>query len=109
MTYGSNEYKETLREFKPAIEHHQKNNRHHPEFYEDGICGMSLVDIVEMLCDWKAASQRHDDGDILKSIAINADRFGMDGQIVSILQNTVEELGWGRQTFDAPQMTEVAP
>lgn len=29
---------------------------------------MNLIDIVEMFCDWKAASERQLDGNLLKSI-----------------------------------------
>ena len=93
-TYGSEEYKANLRRIKPAIDHHQKNNSHHPEFYENGIDGMSLLDLIEMFCDWKAATERHADGDIKRSIAINKDRFAMSPQLASILENTRRELHW---------------
>lgn len=91
-TYGSDEYHETLSAIKPALDHHYATNRHHPEHYPDGIKGMNLVDIVELLCDWKASSTRHNDGNILKSIAINAKRFDMSDDLVAILQNTAELL-----------------
>ena len=142
-TYGSEEYKANLRRIKPAIDHHQQNNRHHPEYYrwhcpickwqgsnEDheaapqgpndsgvrycprccrngmiyeselmlkpdlGINGMSLLDLLEMFCDWKAATERHADGDIKRSIEINRDRFNMSPQLAQILDNTRIELGW---------------
>jgi hypothetical protein len=51
---------------------------------------MNLVDLVEMLCDWKASSTRHNDGNIRKSIEINAERFGINQQLVKILENTAE-------------------
>ena len=43
---------------KDGIEHHYAVNSHHPEHYEAGIAGMSLFDLIEMLVDWKAASER---------------------------------------------------
>lgn len=92
LTYGSEEYKAVLREQKPAIEHHQKSNRHHPEYHADGVDGMNLIDLLEMICDWKAASMRHADGDIMKSIEINTERFGLTPQLASILRNTAELL-----------------
>lgn len=92
-TYGSDEYKQYLIELKVALDHHYQKNSHHPEHYENGIGGMDLLDIIEMLCDWKAATKRHVDGDILKSIEINADRFGIDDQLKQILLNTVMRLG----------------
>lgn len=95
-TYGSDEYREYLAAMRPTLEHHYQNNRHHPEHYSDGIGGMSLIDIVEMFLDWLAATQRHADGDIYKSIVLNTSRFGMSKQLAAILVNTVvylEEIG----------------
>lgn len=62
LTYGSEEYKAHLAKLKPALEHHYAHNSHHPEHYPNGIDGMSLLDLVEMFCDWKAATERHADG-----------------------------------------------
>jgi hypothetical protein len=94
VTYGSDEYRAMLAEMRPAIEHHNANNSHHPEHYPDGVNGMSLLDVIEMLADWKAASERHADGDIRKSLEINAKRFNLEPQLVAILKNTLGELGW---------------
>ena len=69
-TFGSDEYKSNLESLKPALEIHYMNNRHHPEHFTNGINGMNLIDLLEMICDWKASSERHADGDILKSIEI---------------------------------------
>lgn len=90
-TYGSSEYQSFLKELKPALDHHYKNNSHHPEYYENGIKGMNLFDLVEMFFDWKAASERHDDGDLIKSIDINKKRFNMSDDLVAIFKNTVEK------------------
>lgn len=58
-TYGSPEYRATLDRMRPTINHHQTTTRLHPEYFGDeGISGMNLIDLVEMLCDWKAASER---------------------------------------------------
>ena len=89
-TYGSEEYKKTMNEFRSSIDHHQKNNPHHPEYYENGINGFDLFDLIEMFFDWKAASERHSDGDILKSIKINADRFNYGDIITNIFINTFD-------------------
>jgi hypothetical protein len=90
-TYGSDEYKQYLAEMQPALEHHYAKNRHHPEHYKDGVNDMTLIDVLEMLCDWKAASMRHHDGNILKSLEINAERFSMGPQMTKVLQNTVNK------------------
>lgn len=92
MTYGSPEYKACLDAMKPALEHHYANNRHHPEHFADGIKDMTLLDLVEMLCDWKAATLRHADGDILRSIHQNQVRFGYSDELKQIFLNTVSEM-----------------
>lgn len=94
LTYGSDEYKAALLENQPTIDHHYAHNSHHPEHYENGIAGMSLLDLIEMVCDWKAASERTKQGSIVQSLPINRDRFGISDQLFAILENTVKELGW---------------
>lgn len=92
-TYGSDEYKGYLKAMGPALAHHYANNRHHPEHFKNGVDDMNLIDVLEMLCDWKAASERHNDGNIRTSIEKNADRFGLSPQLVQILENTAEMFG----------------
>lgn len=92
MTYGSEEYKKCLKDLGKVLEHHYKHNSHHPEHYQNGIDDMDIFDIVEMLFDWKAASERHKDGDIVKSIEQNKDRFNMSPQLVNIFKNTLRKL-----------------
>ena len=96
LTYGTPEYKESLKRLGVALEHHYKHNSHHPEHYENGIDDMDIFDIVEMLFDWRAASLRHTDGDVLKSIEINKKRFNMSDQLVKIFENTAKKLNWGK-------------
>ena len=94
MTYGSDEYKACLKEMGIALRHHYENNSHHPEHYKNGIDGMSLLDLIEMLADWKAAGMRHADGSIAQSLEVNRKRFNMSDQLFEIFQNTVRELKW---------------
>ncbi len=89
-TYGSEEYTKNLEEMNGALQHHYANYRHHPEHFAKGINDINLLDIVEMFCDWKASSTRHIDGNILKSIEINASRFGMSPQLRQIFINTAK-------------------
>lgn len=100
-TYGSEEYKGYLAEMKVALDHHYAWNSHHPEHYADGIRGMDLLDVIEMLCDWIAATKRHADGDILRSIEINQERFGYSDELKQILINTVPALIADKETADA--------
>lgn len=93
-TYGSDEYKGFLAAMKPALDHHYAANRHHPEHFADGVNGMTLVDLIEMLADWKAAGERHADGSLRRSLEIQRDRFGLSDQLLRILTNTAEHFGW---------------
>lgn len=75
--YGTEEYSKLLEKVQPALEHHYANNRHHPQHWPQGIDDMTLVDLCEMLADWKAATARNKNGNIRKSIEHNATRFNM--------------------------------
>ena len=50
---------------------------------------MNLIDIIEMLCDWLAATERHQDGDIYKSIELNQKRFNYNNELKIVLINTI--------------------
>lgn len=91
-TFGSEEYNNFKKEMKVALDHHYANNAHHPEHHKHGINDMTLLDLLEMLVDWKAASERHNDGNILKSIEINGNRFEMSPQLIKIFENTAKYL-----------------
>jgi hypothetical protein len=91
-TYGSGEYKRYLIGLKAALDHHYALSRHHPEHFENGIRGMNLIDIVEMFCDWYAATKRHNDGDMMKSIEINKGRFGYSDDLRAIFENTYKDI-----------------
>lgn len=94
LTYGTDEYRAALKELGPALQHHYANNSHHPEYYgEDGVRGMTLLDLVEMLCDWRAAAERTAGPvDIIKGIETNQERFGFSDELALILKNTATEL-----------------
>lgn len=92
VEYGSAGYFEMLDYVRPAIVHHYSKNRHHPEYHPDGINDMTLLDLVEMFVDWRAAAERTKNGDLRKSIAHNAERYGMSEQLTRIFNNTVSEL-----------------
>lgn len=94
VTYGSDDYRAFLAGMKPALDHHYAANPHHPEHHKDGIRGMTLLDLIEMLADWKAATERHADGNLARSIEINQKRFGYGDELRAILTKTAFALGW---------------
>ena len=101
VTYGSPQYKKVLGSMQEALDHHYAKNRHHPEHFANGMSGMTLIDLLEMFCDWCAATERHDDGNIGKSIAHNMQRFGFGETLASIMVNTAQLYSMGRRNHIA--------
>jgi len=92
LSYGSEEYTEALKALGPALQHHYANNRHHPEHFANGINDMTLIDLLEMFVDWKAACLKHNDGNLRQSLKINTQRFHIDSQLAQILENTAADM-----------------
>lgn len=92
--YNSKEYKHCLLKLQPALKEHYAKNDHHPEYFKNGINDMSLIQIIEMLADWKASCSRLANGNILTSIESNQKRFGYSDDIKRLLINTVKYLDW---------------
>jgi Family of unknown function (DUF5662) len=93
-TYGSDEYKQFLVGMGEGLNHHYANNDHHPEHWQHGIADMDLIQVIEMLADWKAATLRHENGSLSRSIAQNAERFGYGVEFYRLLWNTADRMGW---------------
>lgn len=93
--YNSKEYHDGIKQLdlSGALTHHYEKNAHHPEHHQDGVWDMSLLDLVEMFCDWQAAVLRQENGDLLKSIDSNAERFHMSPQLASIFRQTARFIG----------------
>lgn len=92
LTFGTPEYDAIMREARPIQILHHAANRHHPEHFENGISGMTLIDLTEMVCDWRAAVEKHQNGDIYKSIEICQQRYGFSNDLKAVFQNTVKWL-----------------
>jgi hypothetical protein len=102
MAYGGAEYQQCLAEMKTALDHHYAHNRHHPEHFQEGIEGMTLIDLLEMCLDWYASSKRHDVGNIFDSIEKNRKRFGLSDQLCRILRNTATLIKESIEPDDGP-------
>ncbi|MBK1661507.1 hypothetical protein E2C05_23385 [Paracraurococcus ruber] len=88
LSYGSAEYRALEAAEAGLVALHHANNSHHPEHYGNrGIAGMDLFDLVEMLCDWIAAAERHPADGV--RLDINVERHGIEPQLASILANTL--------------------
>ena len=94
LTYGSEEYKASLEALKPALDHHYREERHHPEHFKNGIADMNLIDVMEWICDCKASSLRQDNGNFLLSLEGLCAKFNIPKKslLYSILENTVKML-----------------
>ena len=58
-----------------------------PEHYAEGLEGMDLVDVIEMVCDWRAAAKaRGVEVDLEHAVK----RFHLAPQLESIIRNTLE-------------------
>lgn len=86
--YGTDEFKAALAKIQPAIQHHYSVNDHHPEFFENGIIDMNLIQLIEMVCDWMAAARRSQTG-VLKGMELNRKRFGIGPQLINIIAGTI--------------------
>lgn len=87
-TYGSPGYFRVKKEMeKTGLAHHYQENRHHPEHFKNQIHDMNLVDILEMLCDWYAASMRSDTG-FEEGFKKNIERFHISKDLEEVLWNT---------------------
>ena len=90
--FGSDEYERRRQMLKPMLDHHYARNSHHPEHYENGVNGMDLFDVLEMVCDWKAASERGEESSI--NLKAACDRFGIDAQMQEVITNHCLRQGW---------------
>lgn len=90
--YGSDEYKRRTALLGDMTAHHYAHNSHHPEHYDNGIDGMDLFDVLEMVLDWKAASERGEESVV--NVSASVKRFNISPQLESIIRNTLDRAGW---------------
>lgn len=88
---GTTMYDYFLQQLNGALQHHYLVNEHHPEHYPNGIHGMNIIRISEMLSDWTATADRHEDGNIYDSIEILSNRFKYGKDMIKVLSNTCEK------------------
>jgi hypothetical protein len=107
--YGSPAYTEQLKFIVKAATHHYGVSRHHPEHFTDGVNGMNLIDLIEMVADWIAATSYGPNGNIKKSIEFNTQRFELSDQLVCVFKNTaswLEECAAADRRCSAPDDQE---
>jgi len=92
--YGTPEYQELIECVKPAVDHHYKNNRHHTGYHENGVDDMTLIDLMEMICDWQAAARRSPDNKFKDTLGFAYEKYNISEQLAKIITNTLKEMGW---------------
>lgn len=87
--YGSEEYKQKIKRWDKVFKHHYKYNRHHPEHYEYGVSEMTLIDIVEMMCDWLGYKDTTTVTEALKVCDEQMARYDISEELRQIIFNTL--------------------
>lgn len=87
--YGSEEYKQKIKRWNKVFKHHYQYNRHHPEHYEYGVSEMTLIDIVEMMCDWLGYKDTTTVTEALKVCDDQMARYNISEELRQIIFNTL--------------------
>lgn len=89
--YGTKEYFDTINKYSNIINKHYILNSHHPEHYKNGYGDMSIIDKIEMICDWVACIiNKNDNFD--SNINKNNDRFDIPNKDIMKIINTASYL-----------------
>lgn len=88
--YGTEEYNSCREKLKPGIAHHEKANSHHLGHYPNGIAGMDLFDVIEMICDCKAAASRGVNSDIREYFQRAGKQHGWSEDLTQVILNTID-------------------
>jgi len=92
--FGSPEYVVALS--NPSIVLHWGRNPHHPEHHSQGFRGMSALDVIEMVCDWKATNVLRGHPEWDKSVDLMAERLHLSVQefyFVKAIAQLVKDVG----------------
>lgn len=92
--YGSEEYQRSADSEKQpggCIHAHFSRNSHHPEYHEHDQC-MGFLDIIEMVCDWKAAADGYGTMTLRESLPIHEKRFNFHEGQWWLIQQVVDFL-----------------
>lgn len=90
IKFGTQEYYDLVDSIGPAKRAHFIRNRHHVEFH-NSIKDMNLIDLIECLADWLAATKRKS-GDIYNSIDINKEKYKIGEKTKNRLISTIKEI-----------------
>lgn len=93
IKYGSEEYKNIMKDFSYVIDLHYKNNDHHPEHFSNGVNDMNRNQKLEMICDWIGSARARNCLDKYKqSFDSNRIRFCISDEEWKELFSIAEEI-----------------
>jgi len=98
--YGSPEYFDKMKRYEYVFKHHYMSNSHHPEHYNNWICEMDLLDIIEMLCDWTSYREGLTAAEAIATVEQQAKRFDLSDELSSIMLNTLKRYLVNYDEFD---------
>lgn len=78
-----------LEKLRILREKYFKTCRYCPESHDNNVSEMNLVDLLELLSDWKA-----DSSDLKKTIIENQKKYKYTDELMNVLLNTAKYLGW---------------
>lgn len=109
VEYGSDKYKEIMDKYNDVIQLHYSNNSHHPEHYSNGINGMSLLDKIEMICDWCAVIKVKQLQDSFNdSFLLNKKRFNISDDEFEKIMNLSNYLILGEELKEPNYIIDLA-
>jgi hypothetical protein len=88
--YGSPEYKASIT--SDVVGLHYSRNSHHPEYYSGKVEEMGLFDLIEMVADWKAASETYGQTSFEEALKIQIDRFNLTSEQIYLIRKIAESL-----------------
>lgn len=92
--FSSPEYVDALA--SPVVKCHWSRNSHHPEHFASGFKDMGVLDVIEMVCDWKVANILHGHLGWEESMDIMAERLHLSIQeyyFVKAISQLVKDVG----------------
>ncbi len=90
----SKEYKKSVTAIRAFLDHHYDYNRHHPQFHKNGFADMNLLDILEMIADWKAINKNNSDLSFKESLPETFEMYNIPKNMQKHIIATLEYLDW---------------
>lgn len=87
--YGSPEYNAKMSRWSKLFQYHYAHNRHHPEHYQFGVRDMTLIDMIEMLCDWLGYKDNLSISEAFQICETQMQRYDMSEDIRHLIFNTL--------------------